>query len=89
MAFFMLISNYNHFAATNKIWSTIYNATTGRMELHSNPVALTVSQKSVPKQVSGKNRVKENNLMILLEKFSTLSSLPDSHLVTDFHYKYI
>ena len=42
-------TNYNHFATTNKIWSTIHNVTTGRMELHSNPVALTLNLKSVPK----------------------------------------
>ena len=47
--FSMLISNYNHFATTNTIWSTIHNVTTGRMELHSNPVALTLILKSVQK----------------------------------------
>ena len=71
----MLISKYNHFATTNRIWSTIRNVATGRMEVHSNPVASTLNLKSVPKKVSGENRVKENNMMVLLEKFSTLNSL--------------
>ena len=44
--------------------TTIHNVTTGRMELHSNPVALTLNLKSVPKEVSGENRVLENYIYV-------------------------
>ena len=46
---YMLINNKNYFTTINTTWSTIYNVTTGRMGLHSNPVALTMSLKSDPK----------------------------------------
>ena len=70
----MLKSNYNHFATTNDIWSTIHNVTSGRTELHSNPVALKLNLKLVPK-VSGENGVKENNMMVLLEKIFNVEFL--------------
>ena len=39
---YMLISNCNYFTIINTTWSTIYNVTTETVELHSNPVALTL-----------------------------------------------
>ena len=70
---YILIRNYNHFATTNTIWSTIHNVTTGRMALHRHPVALKLNLKSVPKKVSGKKfkmrRVcHKYNLSLLNEK---------------------
>ena len=36
-----LIDNYNYNYITNTAWNTRYKDTTGRMEVHNNPVALT------------------------------------------------
>ena len=45
---YMLISNYNHFALQIKYGVQYSTLPTGRMELRSNPVGLTLKLKSVP-----------------------------------------
>ena len=86
--FYMLINNYNYncFTSTSRTWNTKYNATTGRMELQSNPVALTSNRIQFQNGCLAKE-YKENNMMVL--RITKLSFLPNCYCETDSHCKYI